>query len=325
MLPAHLQCPGQLLAFADERGLPWLVHHQEQTNSGRRPWVLSEDDRAKASRDLNDTIEALEALARQLPDDAEVLPPERITSAEGRRILATEPRRFSRIRLGSRRQIFVDLRVALEASVVPRAAERDGNLDGLFRQILEHPDDDAPRLVFADAISSTDPEYGEFITVQIQLRERARKGLPIEPTWSRLVAQRLEQYGDRWASGVASLVTAWEFRGGFVEYVELPAAQFASRAEAIFSVSPLRHLSLTSAGGGLDVALAHPLMQRVRVLSLDANADHTVLREAKPLEHVRIIELRGRPPNGPSLRWPKLEAVLSEDRSPRAPYDLGLY
>lgn len=275
--------------------------------------MLGEDERARASRDLNDTIEALEAIARQLPEDADTIPEERITSAEGRRILASEPRRFSRIRLGSRRQVFVDLRSALEASVPPRAQERDRNLDGLFQQILATPDDDAPRLVFADAIAATDPEYGEFITVQMRLRDDARRGLEVDHDLVSVAGQRLEQYEDRWVNGLQALVSRWEFRGGFVEFVELPAHTYAERAEAIFSVAPVREVSLTSIERGLSSALAHPTMQRVRTLrltggdSLDELARHS-------LANVTVLDVVGVLADPPALSWPRLETVVVRPR-----------
>lgn len=320
MLPSHLQCPGQLLSFADDRGLPWLVHHQEQTAGGRRPWVLSARDRARAESDLRDVLDALESLARQLPDGAEVLPSERITSAEGRRILASEPRRFSRIRLGSRKQVFVDLFEALKAAIPPRAADRDRSLDGLFAQLLAHPDDDEPRLVFADAISATDPEYGEFITLQVQLRARARRGEPIPTEHEKLVAAHLSQYGDRWSNGLASLVPRYEFRGGFVEFVDLPAKDYPARADEIFSVAPIRHLRLTLIDEGLEAALAHPTMQRVQVLSLAGSGSLDALHA--PLESVRVLDLSMARGALPRLPWPRLEQVLHALRSPS---ELALY
>lgn len=315
MLPSHLQCPGQLLAFADDRGLPWLAHHQEQTAGGRRPWVLSARDRARAESDLRDVLDALESIARQLPEGTEELPSEQITSAEGRRILASEPRRFSRIRLGSRRQVFVDLFEALKASVPPRAAERDPSLDGLFSQLLANPDADEPRRVFADAISATDPEYGEFITLQLELRVRARRREPREPAFEQLVARHLAQYGDRWSNGIAALVSRYEFRGGFVEFVELPARDFPGRAHELFAVAPIRHVRLTKVEDGLARALEHRLLQGVRVLSLTGGrTDLSVLRE--PLESVRVLDLSEALGVPPPLSWPSLERVIVAARPP---------
>lgn len=307
MLPLHLaQCPGLLLAYADERGLPWLVQQGEQTANGKRPWLLSSEERARGLSDVDDAIEALEALARMVPADGDVIPPERITSAVGREILAREPRRFSGIRLGSRRQVFVHVREALLAAQPRRI--RDANLDELFAQVLARPDDDAPRLVFADAIGATDQECGEFILAQVASRQARREGRTPDPQLEALAAEHLKKFGDLWANGLPTLVDAWHFRGGFVEHVELSATEFARRAKELFAVAPLRHLTLTGAAGGLEAAFAQPGVQQLVALTLKGPAS---LAGLPPLNRLEVLDLRqAEGARAPATKWPRLHTVL---------------
>ena len=305
MLPLHLQCPGQLLAYSDERGLPWLVQQGEQTANGKRPWFMSSEERARALSDVDDAIEALEALARMVPPGGDVIPPEKITSGIGREILAREPRRFSGIRLGSRRQVFVHVRDAILAAQPRRT--RDANLDELFAQVLARPDDDAPRLVFADAIGATDPECGEFILAQIAIRQARRAGRTPDPKMEVLAATHLQKFGDVWANGVQKRVDAWNFRGGFVEHVELSARAFAAHAKALFAVAPLRQLTLTYAED-LSAAFAQPGMQQLVALTLKGPASLVGL---PPLNRLEVLDLRASEgARAPATKWPRLRAVL---------------
>lgn len=303
MLPLHLQCPGQLLAFSDERGLPWLVEQGEQTAHGKRPWFMSSEDKARALHDVDDAIEALEALARMVPPNADVIPPEKITSTIGREILAREPRRFSGIRLGSRRQVFVHVREALLAAQPKRI--RDANLDQLFAQVLERPDDDAPRLVFADAIGATDPECAEFILAQVAVRQARRAGRAPDQKLEALAQAHLQKFGDVWANGIPKLAGAWHFRGGFVEHVELSARDFVKHAKEIFAVAPLRQLTLTDADD-LAAAFAQPGMQQLVALALKGPSSLVGL---PPLTRLELLDLR-EAEGARAPKWPRLRIVL---------------
>lgn len=309
MLPSHLQCPGQLLAYSDERGLPWLVEQGAQTGHGKRPWFISSEDKARGLKEVDDAIEALEALARLVPADADVVPPASITSAVGRQILANEPRRFSRIRLGSRREVFVQVRTALLAAQPKR--QRDQNLDALFAQVLARPDDDPPRLVFADAIGATDPECGEFILAEVTIRQARRAGRAADPSLVTLAASHLRRFADVWANGLPKRADAWSFRGGFVEHVELSATQFAAEAPKLFALAPLRHVTLTGLEHGLGSALAQPGMQQLVALTLKGAGDLAALESCRPLARLEVLDLREVvDARAPGVKWPRLRSVL---------------
>jgi uncharacterized protein (TIGR02996 family) len=96
-------------------------------------------------------------------------------------------------------------------------------LDGFLDRIAAAPDDDAPRLVFADWLDDQgDAAYAEFIRVQCAL---ARRQDPPEPLRAR-EAELYDLLSRRWAEQLAGLATSGvfslrHFRRGFLEFDEL--------------------------------------------------------------------------------------------------------
>jgi uncharacterized protein (TIGR02996 family) len=145
---------------------------------------------------------------------------------------------------------------------------------GGLRDILERPDDDVPRLIYADWLEEfgdeADAARAEFIRLQC---ERARRGALGGPA-DRLARQAEKLLGAHWEAwvgplrqvvgpGAASLGETWltagyqpegltKFRRGFVEVLSLNAGRFLCQAEALFDLTPLRYLRL----GGLTTQAA---------------------------------------------------------------------
>jgi uncharacterized protein (TIGR02996 family) len=119
--------------------------------------------------------------------------------------------------------------------------------DAFLADIVEHPGDDAPRLIYADWLEERgDPASlarAEFIRVQCALAGLADddpRRWPLE--WRE--QELLRAYGDAWGGPMVGLAGAWEFRRGFVEGVALRPQQFLERAERLFRVAPVRRLQL---------------------------------------------------------------------------------
>jgi uncharacterized protein (TIGR02996 family) len=87
----------------------------------------------------------------------------------------------------------------------------------LLAQCAANPDDDAPRLVWADRVGG---ERGELVVIQCDL---ARGGLT--PAEARIRRQREQELLDRhaveWAGDLATVATRWSFRRGFVEAIRM--------------------------------------------------------------------------------------------------------
>lgn len=120
---------------------------------------------------------------------------------------------------------------------------------------LEHikaaPDDDAPRLVYADQLTERGDARGELITVQCAL---ARGGQPRDERIALRRRERglLERHGKGWAA-LAGLATKWTFRRGFVDEARVDARLAVARAPELVAKAPLlRRLTLDGLSSGPD-------------------------------------------------------------------------
>jgi uncharacterized protein (TIGR02996 family) len=177
--------------------------------------------------------------------------------------------------------------------------------DDLFAAVLASPDEDLPRLVYADWLDENgQPERAEFIRVQIELERsmgNEKQGAasvvanvpPIRPEEFRKTRVYQLQPGDRGLSLLATETTLlgkyaghWleplrlkngplysnathgQFRRGFVEVVWMPAIGFLTHAEHLFRLSPVRELRVTRTRPG-DIVLLLTSDQVARLHTLD--------------------------------------------------------
>jgi uncharacterized protein (TIGR02996 family) len=124
------------------------------------------------------------------------------------------------------------------------------NLERAFLEdVIAHPDDDAPRLVYADWLDDRgDSDRAEFIRTQCEL---ARGGVAA-PRRAELLAREealLREHGQRWAAPLRGDVDEWAFRRGFIENIAVHTPDgmshpFFDRIEEVFSFTPVRALRL---------------------------------------------------------------------------------
>src|SRR5436309_3641087 len=93
--------------------------------------------------------------------------------------------------------------------------------DAFLDLIRLHPDDDGPRLVYADWLDDHgDPERAEFVRAQCAL-----EAMPPEdagrPGLQRRAQELLGRHGKGWASVLPGGVEDWTFRRGFIEEVRV--------------------------------------------------------------------------------------------------------
>src|SRR5947208_16752710 len=89
--------------------------------------------------------------------------------------------------------------------------------------IVDDPDDDSLRLIYADWLEEQGDPRGEFIRVQCEL---ARLAEDDRRRWELADRERalLAEHEQRWVGPVRDLVSRWRFRRGFIEEVTLSAA-----------------------------------------------------------------------------------------------------
>jgi uncharacterized protein (TIGR02996 family) len=125
--------------------------------------------------------------------------------------------------------------------------------DALLRDICEHPEDDTPRLVYADWITDNgDPARGELIRVQCELARLAEtdpRGDELRPLAEALLAQNCYRWMRElpWPTGVrwCAKYKHWEggFARGFVAQAEFSSSKtFRASADAVFGATPLEEV-----------------------------------------------------------------------------------
>lgn len=115
--------------------------------------------------------------------------------------------------------------------------------DAFLQAIIENPDDDAPRLVYADFLEERgDHDRAQFIRCQCELAHLpandARRS-ELEATQSEL----LGKHEHEWADEIPRRVIRLEFRRGFVDSIDVPAKGF-SHTRMLVSLAPIRRLHI---------------------------------------------------------------------------------
>jgi uncharacterized protein (TIGR02996 family) len=143
-------------------------------------------------------------------------------------------------------------------------------MSDLERQVRERPDDDAPRLAYADAIEADDPERAEFIRVQLRLHSL--------PDWhpARIDTQRrnnqlISRNWQRWTSHLPTGVT-WIAERGFPDVVRFDShTAFARHYRAALAAGPRRvHLSGWRDPARLGTLPALAEIRELRITSMGA-------------------------------------------------------
>jgi uncharacterized protein (TIGR02996 family) len=142
----------------------------------------------------------------------------------------------------------------------------------LLRAIEAEPQDDAPRLVYADWLEEQGGEAAtaraEFIRVQCRLaRLDGCNPLIDRPRATKL----LRRFGPAWQSEHGVKLHSCNYQRGFVEPLALGAALFAQRAESLANVTPLHHVRLHKTPLAVDALAACALLAHVRYLDLTSN------------------------------------------------------
>jgi uncharacterized protein (TIGR02996 family) len=184
-----------------------------------------------------------------------------------------------------------------------RADRIPDDREALLRAVCERPEDDTPRLRFAEFLEATgdahDALRADFIRVQCEL---ARSHLS-EERWSQLQERKdaLEANRDRWADELPKLDgIRWnpiDFPRGFVWDVWCDDAEsFRRNAAAIFASAPIQSASFMRLRS-LAPVLEVPELSRVRRLILEGfglgPADAQALAASQHASNLTALHLSG--------------------------------
>ncbi len=130
--------------------------------------------------------------------------------------------------------------------------------ENFLADIIEHPDDDTPRLIYADWLEDHgEPERGEFIRVQCEMaRRRAGPAGPVPADSPWLQNDRCYQalyHRERELLDAAAIAGIWSpemdgsytWRRGFVHVVRCTCAAWLEHGPAIVRCQPVQRVELS--------------------------------------------------------------------------------
>jgi uncharacterized protein (TIGR02996 family) len=205
--------------------------------------------------------------------------------------------------------------------------------DALLAAILANPDDDLPRLVYADWLDENGPalppaerktagDRAAFIRAQVE----AARAEPFSPA-----ARAAQERADRLLTSWNREAWTWHLRGkldgaefvrGFVGVVNVDAARFLETADAIFAAEPVRAIRLarsltettyegfaaTQFVAPLEPVFEVPRLNQVTALDLSRalmtnTLEFNLLVQSPHLAGLRDLSLRGNPVPPRWLTW----------------------
>jgi uncharacterized protein (TIGR02996 family) len=142
--------------------------------------------------------------------------------------------------------------------------------DAFHQAVMQDPDDDGVRLVYADWLEERGDPRGEFIRVECALAPLP-PGHRQRPALEARRRQLLAEHRDAWLGTLRGLAYAWDFGRGFVEEVTADAHHFLQHADIFFAAAPLRLVRLLHAGAVIGAVAECRHLRRVRALHLTDN------------------------------------------------------
>jgi uncharacterized protein (TIGR02996 family) len=140
--------------------------------------------------------------------------------------------------------------------------------EAFLQKIIENPDDDAPRLVFADWLEEHgQAERAEFIRVQCELAriedEDDARHLDLDARARALLRTHHKEF-----SPLGNQLKKCQFRRGLVEGIDVAPDFFLKRAAKLFRLSPVRALDIRCGPDEVDAIAASVNLNRIATLDL---------------------------------------------------------
>jgi carbon storage regulator CsrA len=168
-----------------------------------------------------------------------------------------------------RQEVFEVIHGFRPEPVRPRGAQEQA----FVQAIIESPDDEGIRLIFADWLDDHDDPFGEFIRIQCQLARLAEEDAGRQELIEREQAL-LARHAKAWREHLPPILRSEPFERGFVETARLTVAEFLDHAATIFAATPLRRLVIRAPsvfdvpGSSLAALVASPYLARLSGLDL---------------------------------------------------------
>ncbi len=160
--------------------------------------------------------------------------------------------------------------------------------EAFLRAILADPDDDAPRLIYADWLDERgDAARAEFIRVQCAVAA-LKADDPRRPALEARELDLVTAHGPAWAAPLRGLVKEWDFARGFVERVTCDGTTFLDRADELFRMAPVRRLKFRWHPDLQQLARC-PYLARLQALDLSYEAVGDAVQHLTHCPHLKLL------------------------------------
>ncbi len=193
----------------------------------------------------------------------------------------------------------------------------------LLNAIIAHPDEDTPRLMYADWLQEHDrPERAEYIRLSIQLANLCYGDPNFEAEEQRLLEQRwplVNRFHKRWEREFATAFppdesVSFVFNRGFIEYVSCSVPYLLDNAEQLFARAPIRWLRPSVPMATVGLLRQSEWFPRLHGLQMvNPREIHILLEE--PVLPIRAFNFSYRGMSGMSARpyqWEPIAQRLAE-------------
>ena len=144
------------------------------------------------------------------------------------------------------------------------------DIEAMLRLVTAHPDQDGPRLIFADWLCERGDPRGHFIRHQCELAQ------PNVPESRRAELQAtidalLKNHQAEWVGGLKGLVSGFRFHRGFIETIFIDAFGFLQNADLIFRAAPVRHVHFLDVAGQIGAITRSRRLEQLTGLTIFAS------------------------------------------------------
>lgn len=148
----------------------------------------------------------------------------------------------------------------------------------LLAAVNDAPDEDAPRLAYARYVDNREPDYAEFIRLQI---ERARLERELHERVGNPTAREqelLSRHYNKWGRYIQRYLRdapvpreddqGWQFDRGFIAFARMEPENFVALGQRLFDMAPIQHADLYGGSEPVRPLFAAPHLDRLDSLSL---------------------------------------------------------
>jgi len=163
-----------------------------------------------------------------------------------------------------------------------------------LERIRALPDDDGPRLIYADWLDDRADARGPLIRVQCALAHLPGDD-PRRADLMQEEASQLQTLEPAWKVALHGLAADWTCSRGLIEAISVDAEAFVERGEDIFRLGPIRRVRFLEASRCFPRLMACPTLARVPEIDLCGNflgnAAIAHLASARHLHQLRSLHL----------------------------------